>query len=150
MDRIRVSARVVTASGFLLLAQRFESEAENGGLLALQASIVVALLGRIIPYYPPNYHHAANNYPSFSQISAELLAAEGLLEDGTVPSISEALPRLERLVLAAPDYARIHCSIGKCCLALVVRGVRDRGGLRQRGRLSSSASVGSRRGRWPC
>jgi TolB-like protein len=121
-ERLRVTARVTTRDGLVLWSQRFDAAMERDALMNLQESVAVALLSRVAPREAIVRRYAGSPTPTLYKLYSEALAAEALLEEGSVPNIKVALEKFEALAKRAPAYARLYCGIAQCCLALSQRG----------------------------
>ena len=121
-NRLRVSARVSTARGLLLWSQRFDAATDEDSLLKLHDAVATALLSRIAPRASIVRRYLGTPTQTLYQFYSRALAAESLLEEGTVLTISDSLKKFEELVLEAPEYGRLHCGIAQCCMALAQRG----------------------------
>jgi TolB-like protein/Tfp pilus assembly protein PilF len=121
-NRLRVSARVSTARGLLLWSQRFDAATDEDSLLKLHDAVAAALLSRIAPRASIVRRYLGTPTQTLYQFYSKALAAEALLEEGTVVTISDSLKRFEELVLEAPEYGRLHCGVAQCYMALAQRG----------------------------
>ncbi len=121
-NRLRVSARVSTSRGLLLWSQRFDAATDEGSLLKLHDAVAAALLSRIAPRVSTIRRYLGTPTQTLYQFYSKALAAESLLEEGTVFSISDSLKRFEELVVEAPEYGRLHCGVAQCYMALAQRG----------------------------
>jgi TolB-like protein/Tfp pilus assembly protein PilF len=124
-NRLRVSARVSTAQGLLLWSQRFDAATDENSLLKLHDAVAAALLSRIAPRASIVRRHLGTPTQTLYQFYSKALAAESLLEEGTVVTISDSLKKFEELVLEAPEYGRLHCGVAQCYMALAQRGARS-------------------------
>jgi TolB-like protein len=121
--RIRVTARVTTAPGLVLWSQRFDAAMEQDALLELQETLAAALLNRVAPREAIIRRYAGTPTQTLYMFYAEALAAEALVEEGSIPSITTALAKFEALSVRAPEYARPYCGIAQSCVALAQSGV---------------------------
>jgi len=121
-NRLRVSARISTARGLLLWSQRFDAATDEDSLLKLQDAVAAALLSRIAPRASIVRRYLGTPTQTLYQFYSKALAAESLLEEGTVVTISDSLKKFEELVLEAPEYGRLHCGVAQCYMALAQRG----------------------------
>jgi TolB-like protein/Tfp pilus assembly protein PilF len=121
-NRVRVSARVSTAQGLLLWSQRFDAATDEDSLLKLHDAVAAALLSRIAPRASIVRRYLGTPTQTLYQFYSKALAAESLLEEGTVITISDSLIKFEELVLEAPEYGRLHCGVAQCYMALAQRG----------------------------
>lgn len=121
-NRLRVSARVSTTRGLLLWSQRFDAATDEDSLLKLHDAVATALLSRIAPRVSIVRRYLGTPTQTLYQFYSRALAAESLLEEGTVLTISDSLKKFEELVLEAPEYGRLHCGVAQCCMALAQRG----------------------------
>jgi TolB-like protein/Tfp pilus assembly protein PilF len=124
-NRLRVSARVSTARGLLLWSQRFDAATDEDSLLKLNEAVAAALLSRIAPRASIVRRYLGTPTQTLYQFYSKALAAESLLEEGTVVTISDSLKKFEELVLEAPEYGRLHCGVAQCYMALAQRGARS-------------------------
>jgi TolB-like protein len=139
--KLRVTAHVSTANGVLLWSQRFDSLAEGDHFLNLQEGVASSLLSRIAPRVARvrNYLHTPTQ--SLFSLFGEVLAAEALLEEGTVQSIASALKGFEDLTAKAPLYPRPFCGVAQCCIGLAQRGAVASAELTRRARESAEIAV---------
>jgi TolB-like protein len=121
-NRLRVSARISTAQGLLLWSQRFDAATDEDSLLKLHDAVAAALLSRIAPRASIVRRYLGTPTQTLYQFYSKALAAESLLEEGTVVTISDSLKRFEELALEAPEYGRLHCGVAQCYMALAQRG----------------------------
>jgi TolB-like protein/Tfp pilus assembly protein PilF len=121
-NHLRVSARVSTARGLLLWSQRFDAATDEDSWLKVQDAVAAALLSRIAPRASIVRRYAGTPTQTLYQFYSKALAAESLLEEGSVVTISASLKEFEELVLEAPEYGRLHCGVAQCCMALAQRG----------------------------
>lgn len=124
-NRLRVSARVSTAQGLLLWSQRFDAATDEDSELKLHDAVAAALLSRIAPRASIVRRYLGTPTQTLYQFYSKALAAESLLEESTVVTISDSLKKFEELVLEAPEYGRLHCGIAQCYMALAQRGARS-------------------------
>lgn len=122
-NRLRVSARVSTIQGLLLWSQRFDAATDQDSLLKLHDAVAAALLSRIAPRASIVRRYLGTPTQTLYQFYSRALAAESLLEEGTIVAISDSLKKFEELVLEAPEYGRLHCGVAQCYMALAQRGV---------------------------
>lgn len=122
-NRLRVTARVVTAAGLLLWSQRFDASTEQGDLMKLQEAVASTLLNRISPRESIVRHYAATPTQTLYEMYSEVLTADSFLEEGSIPDIAVSLRKFEELAERVPEYTRLHCGIAQCCVALAQRGV---------------------------
>jgi TolB-like protein/Tfp pilus assembly protein PilF len=121
-NRLRVSARVSTARGLLLWSQRFDAATDEDSLLKLHDAVAAALLSRVAPRASIVRRYLGTPTQTLYQFYSKALAAESLLEEGTVATISDSLKKFEELALEAPEYGRLHCGVAQCYMALAQRG----------------------------
>ncbi|WP_433965727.1 hypothetical protein [Tunturiibacter gelidiferens] len=121
-NRLRVSARVATTQGLLLWSQRFDAATDEDSVLKLNDAVSAALLSRIAPRASIVRRYLGTPTQTLYQFYSKALAAESLLEEGTVVTISDSLKKFEELVLEAPEYGRLHCGVAQCYMALAQRG----------------------------
>ncbi len=124
-NRIRVTARMVDADGFQMWSQQFEAEAEPEGLFRVQEQIASAMVTRVAPRCPIARLIPSSTNPVNLKRYPAILAAEALLEEGSVADVEGALKRFEAIAIADPEYARPYCGIAQCCYWIAQRGARD-------------------------
>ena len=120
--RIRVTARIVNADAFQLWSQRFEAEADPASLFKVQEQIASALISRVAPQQSVIRKGKASAGPSILAVYPATLAAEALLDQGTVADVRAALTKFEEVTKAAPGYARPYCGIAQCYYWMALRG----------------------------
>lgn len=121
-DLLRAVIRLTTASGLVLWSQRYDTALERGAQLKMQEAVAAALLSRISPRETIVQRFAGTPTEALYRLYSEVLAAEALLEESTIGSITRALRMFEDLKAKAPDYTRVDCGIAQCCLGLAQRG----------------------------
>ena len=124
-NRIRVTARMVDADGFQMWSQQFEAEAEPEGLFRVQEQIASAMVSRVAPRCPITRLIPSSTNPVNLKRYPAILAAEALLEEGSVADVEGALKRFEAIAIADPEYARPYCGIAQCCYWMAQRGAPD-------------------------
>jgi TolB-like protein/Tfp pilus assembly protein PilF len=122
-NRLRVTARVVTAAGRLLWSQQFDASTELGDLMKLQEAVASTLLSRISPRESTVRRYVATPTQTLYGMYSEVLAADACLEEGSVADIAVSLRKFEDLAARVPEYTRLHCGVAQCCVALVQRSV---------------------------
>ena len=136
-NRLRVTTRVVTASGLVLWSQRYDAEVDQESLLKMQEAIASALLNHIAPREPLVRRFSHTPTDALYKLYADVLTAESLLEEGSIPNTAKALAKFEELKAKAPDYPRLDCGIAQSCIGLAHRGDATSGRLLER-----AASIG--------
>ena len=124
-NRIRVTARMVDADGFQMWSQQFEAEAEPEGLFLVQEQIASAMVSRVAPRCPITRLIPSSTNPVNLKRYPAILAAEALLEEGSVADVEGALKRFEAIAIADPEYARPYCGIAQCFYWMAQRGAPD-------------------------
>ena len=124
-NRIRVTARMVDADGFQMWSQQFEAEGEPEGLFRVQEQIASAMVSRVAPRCPITRLIPSSTNPVNLKRYPAILAAEALLEEGSVADVEGALKRFEAIAIADPEYARPYCGIAQCCYWMAQRGAPD-------------------------
>lgn len=138
---LRVHARLESAEGYVLWSQRFDASAEHQAHFDLQESVASAFLSRICLRESFVSRPAVVSARSRYLLYADILAAEALLEEGSVRSIESALLRFEELLGVAAEEARVHCGVAQCCVSLSQRGVRPDGYLVTRATESARRAI---------
>jgi TolB-like protein len=124
-NRIRVTARMVDADGFQMWSQQFEAEAEPEGLFRVQEQIASAMVSRVAPRCPIRRLIPSSTDPMNLKRYPAILAAEALLEEGSVADVDGALKRFDAIAAADPEYARPYCGIAECYYWMAQRGAPD-------------------------
>ena len=124
-NRIRVTARMVDADGFQMWSQQFEAEGEPEGLFRVQEQIASAMVSRVAPRCPITRLIPSSTNPVNLKRYPAILAAEALLEEGSVADVEGALKRFEAIAIADPEYARPYCGIAQCFYWMAQRGAPD-------------------------
>ncbi|GGH11541.1 hypothetical protein [Silvibacterium dinghuense] len=124
-SRIRIHARLVDAEGARLWSQRFEVSAESPDLFEIQERVVSALMTRTGPRLSAVRAGAGLPPPEQMRFYPDLLAAEELLEEGTLTDLPRALQAFRRLAVLTPDYPRVHAGLAQNLVWLVQRGAVD-------------------------
>jgi TolB-like protein len=122
-SRLRVTAHIAGKNGAVLWSQRFDASIEGDAPIKLQEAVAAALVARISPRESVVRSYTAIPTPQLYQSYSEALEAESLLEEGRIPTVTDALHKFEKLASKMPGYARLHCGIAQCCVSLVYLGV---------------------------
>ncbi|MFT4113006.1 hypothetical protein [Silvibacterium sp.] len=128
--RLRIHARLVNGEGLRIWSQRFDVLTENGSLpdihlFDIQERVVSALMTRIAPRLSPARIDEGLPTPVQVAVYPELLAAEELLEEGSLADLPKAVQSFRRLAEISPDNARAHCGVAQSLIWLSQRGVPD-------------------------
>lgn len=140
-NRIRVTARMVDADGFQMWSQQFEAEAEPEGLFRVQEQIASAMVSRVAPRCPIRRLIPSQTDPMNLKRYPAILAAEALLEEGSVADVDGALKRFEAIATADPEYARPYCGIAECYYWMAQRGAPDSAKLIARAKEASERAM---------
>ena len=138
--QLRVQARTSTANGLVLWSQRFNVEQEASSAIDVADVVAASIVSRVAPQGALLRDCCPNNSYSFY---SEALAAENLLNQGTISSITTALEKFETLAVKAPGYVRPHYGIAQCCVSLVEHGTEDWQSLHLRGRKACLEALSS-------
>jgi TolB-like protein len=122
-DHLRVTSNVVNADGFRLWSERFETTRDPHGVFEISEKIVSAFLSRIRPEQSLIRKQKAAAGPSLLAAYSSVLAAEALLDEGTLEDTESALSKFEQITEIEPEYARAFCGIAKCHCEMAVRGI---------------------------
>ena len=140
-NRIRVTARMVDADGFQMWSQQFEAEAEPEGLFRVQEQIASAMVSRVAPRCPITRLIPSSANPVNLKRYPAILAAEALLEEGSVVDVDAALKRFQAIATADPEYARPYCGIAQCYFWMAQRGAPDSANLVTRAKEAAERAI---------
>ena len=122
-NQLRITSRVVNADGFQIWSERFETESDPQGLFKASEKIVSALISRIRPEQSLIRKQKASAGPSMLAVYPLVLAAEALLDEGTLANTQLALSKLQEVTEVEPNYARPVCGIAQCYCEMALRGM---------------------------
>jgi TolB-like protein len=122
-QRLRVTARIVTADGFQLWSQRFEAEPETGELFDISEQMARSLINRTRPELSSIRKLKASAGSDIWNFYPALLRAEALLDEGTPADVELAISQFEEISQASPHFPRPLCDIAQCYYQLALRGV---------------------------
>ena len=124
-NQLRITSRVVNADGFQIWSERFETESDPQGLFKVSERIVSALISRIRPEQSLIRKQKASAGPSMLAVYPLVLAAEALLDEGTLADTQLALSKFQEVTEIEPNYARPVCGIALCYCEMALRGMPD-------------------------
>lgn len=122
-SKLRITLRMLSADGFHIWSERFETVGDSQGLFVVSERLASALVSRIEPEQLVACKRAAAG-PQLSAYS-QVLRAEALLDAGTLADAQSALCRFEAITASEPGYARSLCGIALCKCEIALRGMRD-------------------------
>jgi TolB-like protein/Tfp pilus assembly protein PilF len=140
-NRVRVTARMVDSDGFQMWSQQFEAEAGPEGLFRVQEQIASAMVSRVAPRCPITRLIPSSTDPVNLKRYPAILAAEALLEEGSVIDVDDALKRFQAIATADPEYARPYCGIAQCCFWMAQRGAPDSANLVARAKEAAERAI---------
>jgi signal transduction histidine kinase/TolB-like protein len=119
-NQLRITSRVVKADGFQIWSERFETEPVPQSLFTISERIVSALISRVRPEQSLIRKHKASTGESMLSAYPLVLAAEALLDEGTLANTQLALSKFQEVTETEPNYARPVCgiSLSYCEMAL--------------------------------
>ncbi len=123
--RLRVISRIVNFDGFQVCSQRFEAHADSQGLFALTERVASALVYRIRPEQSIVRKLNATVSESLLSLLPRLLAAELLVDEGTVGDIQRALGTFKEVHQALPNFARPLCGTAQAQCEIALRGLHN-------------------------
>jgi C4-dicarboxylate-specific signal transduction histidine kinase/TolB-like protein len=121
-NQLRITSRVVKADGFQIWSERFETEPVSQSLFKISERIVSALISRIRPELSPIRKKKASAGAEMLFIHPLVLAAEALLDEGTLAGLQLALSKFQEVTEIEPNYARPVCGIAQCYCEMALRG----------------------------
>ncbi|WP_158944953.1 hypothetical protein [Granulicella sp. S190] len=124
-SRIRVTVRMVNAEGFQMWSQQFEAEALPEELFKVEEQIASAMVSRVAPRCPVTRLISSSTNPINLERYPAILAAEALLEEGSVADVHAALKKFQQIAASDPEYARPYCEIAQCYYWMAQRGAPD-------------------------
>jgi TolB-like protein len=122
-NQLRITSRVVNADGFQIWSERFEAEPDPQSLFKISERIVSALISRIRPEQSLIRKEKASAGASMLAVYPLVLAAEALLDEGTLADTQLALSKFQEVTEIEPNYARPACGIAQCYCEMAVRGM---------------------------
>jgi TolB-like protein len=122
-NHLRITSRVVKADGFQIWSERFETEPDPQSLFKISERIVSALISRIRPEQSLIRKQKASAGTSMLNVYPLVLAAEALLDEGTLADTQLALSKLQEVTEIEPNYARPVCGIALCYCEMALRGM---------------------------
>jgi TolB-like protein len=122
-NHLRITSRVVKADGFQIWSERFETEPDPQSLFKISERIVSALISRIRPEQSLIRKQKASAGTSMLAVYPLVLAAEALLDEGTLADTQSALSKFQEVTEIEPNYARPVCGIALCYCEMALRGV---------------------------
>lgn len=123
--RLRVISRLVNFDGFQVCSQRFEAKANLEGLFALTERLASTLVYRVRPEQSVVRELNATVSNSLLSLLPQLLAAEQLLDEGSVSDIQRALVTFAEIDRALPQFGRPLCDIAQARCEIALQGVPD-------------------------
>ena len=121
-NQLRITSRVVKADGFQIWSERFETEPDPQSLFNISERIVSALISRIRPGQLLIRKQKASVRTSMLAVYPLVLAAEALLDEGTLADTEVALSKFQEVTEIEPDYARPVCGVALCYCEMALRG----------------------------
>jgi TolB-like protein len=122
-SQLRITSRVVKADGFQIWSERFETGPDPQSLFKISERIVSALISRIRPEQSLIRKQKASAGTSMLAVYPLVLAAEALLDEGTLADTQLALSKFQEVTEIEPDYARPVCGIALCYCEMALRGI---------------------------
>jgi TolB-like protein len=121
-NQLRITSSVVNADGFQIWSERFEMEPDPQSLFKVPERIVSALISRIRPELSLIRKQKASASASMLAVYPLVLAAEALLDEGTLADTQLALSKFQDVTEIEPNYARPVCGIALCYCEMALRG----------------------------
>jgi len=122
-NQLRITSRVVKADGFQIWSERFETEPDPQSLYKISERIVSALISRIRPELSLIRKQKVSAGTSLLSVYPLVLAAEALLDEGTLANTQLALSKFQEATEIEPNYARPVCGIALCYCEMALRGM---------------------------
>lgn len=122
-SKLRITSRIVKADGFQLWSQRFEAEPEPKGLFEVSEQLVSALVSRTRPEVSMIRKGKASAGASMLAVYPLVLAAEALLDEGSLATAQAALTKFQEAAQLQRGYARPICGIAQCYCEMALRGI---------------------------
>jgi TolB-like protein/tetratricopeptide (TPR) repeat protein len=111
-NQLRITSSVVNADGFQIWSERFDTKPDSQSLFTVCERIASAMVSRIGP--EQSFNRTA--YPL-------VLAAEALLDNGTVADAQLALSKFQEATAIEPGCVRSICGIALCYCKMALRGI---------------------------
>lgn len=122
-NQLRITSRIVKADGFQIWSERFETEPDSQSLFKISERIVSALISRIRPEQSLIRKQKSSAGTSMLAVYPLVLAAEALLDEGTLADTQLALSKFQEVTEIEPNYARPVCGIALCYCEMALRGM---------------------------
>lgn len=122
-SQLRITSRVVSADGFQIWSERFETERDPQGLFTVSERIASALISRIRPEQSLIRQQKASVGSSILAVYPLILRAEALLDGGTLMDAQSALSKFQEVAEIEPRYARPLCGMAVCYCEMALRGM---------------------------
>ena len=118
-NQLRITSRVVNADGFQIWSERFDTKPDSQSLFTVCERIASALVSRFEPIRTQKASKEASMLAGYPLV----LAAEALLDTGTVADAQLALSKFQEATEIAPGCVRSICGIALCFCKLALRGI---------------------------
>ena len=122
-DQLRITSRVVNADGFQIWSERFDTKPDSRSLFTVCERIASALISRIGPDQLFIGTQNASAEASIRAVYPLVLAAEALLDNGTVADTQLALSKFQEATEIEPGSVRSICGIALCYCTMALRGI---------------------------
>lgn len=132
-SRLRTTLRLVSADGFHLWSERFDTGRDTEGLFAAAERIASALVNRLEPEQLVGSRRRTPARPMLN-VYSQVLRAEASLDAGSLADAQAALSKFEAITASEPDYPRSLCGIAVCKCEMALQGAPDSGRALRRAR----------------
>jgi TolB-like protein/tetratricopeptide (TPR) repeat protein len=122
-NQLRITSRVVNADGFQIWSERFDTKPDSQSLFTVSERIASALVSRIGPEQSFIRTQKASAEASMLAGYPLILAAEALLDNGTVADAQLALSKFQEATEIEPGCVRSNCGIALCYCKMALRGI---------------------------
>ena len=122
-NQLRITSRVVNGDGFQIWSERFDTKPDSQSLFTVCERIASALISRIRPEQSFIRTQNASAGASVLDVYPLVLAAEALLDNGTVADAQLALSKFQEATEIEPSYVRSICGIAQCYCQMALRGI---------------------------
>jgi TolB-like protein len=122
-NQMRITSRVVNADGFQIWSERFETEPDTQSLFNVSEKIASSLISRVPPEQSLIRKKKLSAGASMLAVYPWVLAAEALLDEGSLADTQLALSKLQEVTAIEPGCAGSVCDIALCYCEMALRGI---------------------------
>jgi TolB-like protein/tetratricopeptide (TPR) repeat protein len=122
-NQLRITSRVVNADGFQIWSERFDTTPDSHSLFTVCERSASALISRIGPEHLFIRTQKASADASMRAVYPLVLAAEAVLDTGTVADAHLALSKFQEATAIEPGCVRSICGLALSYCQMALRGI---------------------------